>query len=364
VSSSVQGGWLLTGGAGYIGSHVIRALIAAGERVVVLDDLSTGDAARVPDGVPFVIASVSDEAAVRSVLREHAITGVIHLAAKKSVEESCADPLLYYRENLVGLLGVLEAMRAESVERLVFSSSAAVYGTPDSPAVEEDARTCPESPYGRTKLIGEWMVRDTAAAHGISVVSLRYFNVVGCGVPELADRRGANLFPRLLQRVAQQAPVLVFGGDYSTPDGTCVRDYIHVQDLAEAHVAAARLTGEQRCDEVINIGCGRGYSVLDVVAEFGRAAGRTIPHVIEPRRAGDPSSMVADAGRAAATLQWQSRFGLADMVRSAWDADRADDVTPREPTSGAPATQPTGIPLQQTGEATQAQSRADVRVGG
>jgi UDP-glucose 4-epimerase len=308
--------WLLTGGAGYIGSHVTRALLSAGQRVVVLDDLSTGDAARVPVGVPLVIASVADEAAVRRALRTHQVTGVIHLAAKKSVEASCADPLFYYRENLVGLLNLLHAMRAESVQRFVFSSSAAVYGTPVASAVDESAATSPQSPYGRTKLVGEWLVHDAATAYGISVVSLRYFNVVGSASPELADRAGSNLFPQVLQRMSERLPVTVFGADYATPDGTCVRDYIHVQDLAEAHVAAAGLTAIS-CDEVINIGCGAGHTVLEVLAEFGRSTGRAVPRVVAPRRPGDPAAMVADAGKAAAILAWKARFGLAEMVASA-----------------------------------------------
>jgi UDP-glucose 4-epimerase len=312
--------WLLTGGAGYIGSHVARALLRAGHRVVVLDDLSSGDAGRVPVGVPLAVASVSDEQAVRRVLREHRVDGVVHLAAKKSVQESCADPLLYYRENVGGLLSLLQAMRAEGVGRLVFSSSAAVYGTPEGAVVDEAARTAPESPYGRTKLAGESMVRDVAAADGVSVVSLRYFNVVGCDEPGLADAVGVNLFPRILARIDERLPVTVFGGDYPTADGTCVRDYIHVQDLAEAHVAAAGLTATQGCDEVINVGCGRGYSVLEVLAEFGRCAGAPIPHVTAPRRAGDPASMVADAAKAARLLGWRARFGLPDMVASAWSA--------------------------------------------
>lgn len=330
--SSNRIGWLLTGGAGYIGSHVLRALRAAGERVVVLDDLSTGERSRVPDDVPLVIASAGDEPTVRRILREHRIGGVIHLAAKKSVEESCADPLLYYQENLGGLMSVLQAMRAESVGRLVFSSSAAVYGTPRRAPVDEAAQTIPESPYGRTKLVGEWMVRDAVTAYGVSAVCLRYFNVVGCADPELADAGGTNLFPRLLQRVSARQPVLVFGGDYPTEDGTCVRDYIHVQDLAEAHVAAARLTGSGRHDEVINVGCGRGYSVLDVIREFASSAGRTIPYTVRPRRAGDPAAVVADAGRAAGVLGWRARFGLADMVSSAWAA-----AVPRPGRPSAPA---------------------------
>jgi UDP-glucose 4-epimerase len=311
---------LLTGGAGYIGSHVIRALQAAGHRVVVLDDLSTGQRSRVPATVSLVVASVADEDAVRRALRDHAVEGVIHLAAKKSVEESVADPLMYWTENVGGLLALLRAMLAEGVDRLVFSSSAAVYGTPDDERVHESARTSPESPYGRTKLVGEWMVRDAAAGYGISTVCLRYFNVVGCGETALADAHGANLFPRVLARIAQGLPVTVFGGDYPTGDGTCVRDYVHVQDLAEAHVAAAGLTGAGRRDEVINVGTGRGYSVLEVLDQFGRTSGTPVPHVITERRAGDPVAMIADASQADRVLNWSARFDLADMVGSAWAA--------------------------------------------
>jgi UDP-glucose 4-epimerase len=312
--------WLVTGGAGYIGSHVARALLRAGEYVVVLDDLSTGERSRVPHGVPLVVASVGDCEALRRALQGYAIEGVVHLAAKKSVEESCADPLRYYAENVAGLLSLLQAMRAEGVDRLVFSSSAAVYGTPEGLAVDETARTTPESPYGRSKLVGEWMAQDVAAAHGLGVVSLRYFNVVGCADPALADLNGVNLFPRILRGLGERRPVTVFGSDYPTPDGTCVRDYIHVEDLAEAHVAAARLTATPGCQEVVNVGCGRGHSVLEVLEEFSRAAGTPIRYTPAPRRAGDPVAMVADPARAAGVLGWRARRGLADMVGSAWRA--------------------------------------------
>jgi UDP-glucose 4-epimerase len=313
--------WLLTGGAGYIGRHVLRALLAAGERAVVLDDLSTGDVRSVPEDVPLVVGSVGDEALVRRVLREHLVAGVVHLAAKKSVAQSCADPLLYYRENLGGLLSLLQAMRAESVGRLVFSSSAAVYGTPLTDLVDESAPTRPESPYGRSKLAGEWMVRDTAAAHGMSVVCLRYFNVVGCADPELAERLGENLFPKVIERLRSGGPVQVFGGDYPTEDGTCVRDYVHVEDLADAHVAAAALAADGVRDEVINVGAGQGHTVLDVLETFARASGTSVAHVVSPRRPGDPAAMVADAGRAAEILDWRARHGLDAMVESSWAAE-------------------------------------------
>lgn len=313
-------GWLLTGGAGYIGSHVVRSLRRAGERVVVLDDLSTGEATRLPDDVPLVVADVGDEKAVRSALTEHRLDGVIHLAAKKAVEESVADPLHYYRQNVTGLVGLLAAMAAEDVDRLVFSSSAAVYGTTTAARVDETVATTPDSPYGQTKLIGEWLVRDLVRARGLRAVSLRYFNVVGCSDPALADLGGANLFPIVLRRMATGTPVTVFGGDYDTPDGTCVRDYIHVEDLADAHVAAAGLTGGAACDEVVNIGTGRGYTVLEVLDEFARCAGHDVPREVVERRPGDPPAMIADAAKAAGLLGWRPRFDLADMVASTWRA--------------------------------------------
>lgn len=315
-----MGTWMLTGGAGYIGSHVVEVLLAAGEKVVVLDDLSTGERRRVPAHVPFVHAPVSHASAVRTALRRHEVTGVIHLAGKKSVGESCEDPDLYYRENVGGLISLLDAMRAESVGRIVFSSSAATYGTPQTPTVTESSPTRPESPYGRSKLVGEWVVRDAVAAYGLSAVSLRYFNVVGCARPDLADVRGSNLFPRILEHLAGGVPVPVFGSDYPTPDGTAVRDYIHVQDLAEAHLAAARLTERGGADEILNIGCGRGYTVLEVLRAFSAARGEAVPYVLAGRRAGDPASMVADATRALTTLGWSPRRGLDEMVGSAWDA--------------------------------------------
>lgn len=320
--------WLLTGGAGYIGAHVLRALQHAGHYVVVLDDLSTGQRSRVPASVPFVHASVADVVTVREVLRGHGVDGVIHLAAKKAVGESCENPLYYYEENLGGLIGVLSAMRQASVRRFVYSSSAAVYGTPAGADVDEECPARPESPYGRTKLVGEWIVSDAAAAYGMSTVCLRYFNVVGSADPALADVGGSNLFPRILDRLGDGVPVSVFGGDYPTADGTCVRDYVHVEDLASAHVAAAALTGraagsQAAGTELVNVGCGRGFSVLEVLDEFARVSGRQVPYVVGPRRPGDPASMVARAERAGELLGWSPSHGLQDMVGSAWAAHAA-----------------------------------------
>jgi UDP-glucose 4-epimerase len=325
--------WLLTGGAGYIGAHVLRALQHAGHYVVVLDDLSTGLRSRVPVSVPFVHASVADLVTVREVLRGHGVDGVIHLAAKKAVGESCEDPLYYYEENLGGLIAVLSAMRQARVHRFVYSSSAAVYGTPDAAVVDEQSPTRPESPYGRSKLMGEWIVADSAAAYDMSAVCLRYFNVVGSAGPALADVGGSNLFPSILDRLGDGVPVSVFGGDYPTPDGTCVRDYVHVEDLASAHVAAAALTGRPaqaappgtRGVELVNVGCGRGFSVLEVLDEFAKASGNQVPYVVGSRRPGDPPSMVARAERAGEILGWSPSHGLQDMVASAWTAHVASN---------------------------------------
>ncbi len=319
--------WLLTGGAGYIGSHVIRSMTTAGLRVVVLDDLSTGDRGKVPQDVPLVVGSVLDGDLVRATLREHRVTGVVHLAGKKAVAESVADPLLYYRENVGGVVSLLGAMAAEGVDRLVFSSSAAVYGTPDgdgTDGVDETAPTRPESPYGRSKLVGEQVIRDAVAAHGINAVSLRYFNVVGCAEPALADTGGTNLFPLVIRALEAGTQPTVFGDDYPTRDGSCVRDYIHVGDLADAHVAAAHLlAGGSPVDEVVNVGCGTGHTVLEVLDMFSRVTGLDASPAVLARRPGDPAAMVAVPGRAHDVLGWTSREDLRSMVVSAWDGARA-----------------------------------------
>jgi UDP-glucose 4-epimerase len=326
--------WLLTGGAGYIGSHVLRAVRTAGLDVVVIDDLSTGDARRVPAGVPFVEASVLDGEALRRVMHEHGVTGVIHLASKKSVEESMDDPLLYYRENVVGALTVLQAMAATGVRQMVFSSSAAVYGTPPGDSVDESSPTLPESPYGRTKLVNEWMVRDAARALGFSCVSLRYFNVTGAAGAALADVDGVNLFPRVMRALTAGEQPQLFGRDHPTRDGSCIRDYVHVQDLAEAHVAAARLVSSTTCDETINIGCGTGHTVLEVLAAVGEVTGLDASPRVLAKRAGDPPGVVAEVGKAARVLNWTARLGLRDMVRSAWEAMEQAPAVRRVPAPG------------------------------
>ncbi len=314
--------WLVTGGAGYIGAHVVAAMREAGEAVVVLDDLSTGDADRVP-GTPLVVGSVLDGDLVSRTLREHGVTGVVHLAAKKQVEESVRLPLLYYRENVEGLRVLLEQAVSAGVGSLVFSSSAAVYGMPDVDLVDEDTECRPVNPYGTTKLAGERMIAEVAAATGLRSVSLRYFNVAGAAHPTLADRGESNLVPMVFRRLAQRQAPLVFGDDHPTPDGTCVRDFVHVADVATAHVTAARaLAGGSVRALTANIGRGEGVSVAEMIgtirAVTGTAGEAWSQPVVAPPRPGDPPRVVASAGTIRTVLGWEARYDVQDMVSSAW----------------------------------------------
>src|SRR3954462_651171 len=259
--------WLVTGGSGYIGAHVVDALSARGEQSVVLDDFSTGEQGRTGDAV-VVEGSILDQDLVRSTIKDNNVRGIIHIAAKKQVGESVADPLKYYRENVAGTIGLLQAAVDTGVESFVFSSSAATYGMPaDLEIVTEDAPTEPMSPYGTSKLIGEWSARDVAAATSLRVISLRYFNVAGAARPELGDPGIFNLIPLAFDALTSGRAPKVFGADYPTPDGTCVRDYIHVSDIADAHVAALRQLASDKgapSFQVFNIGRGEGSSVMEV----------------------------------------------------------------------------------------------------
>lgn len=311
--------WLVTGGAGYIGGHVVAAMRAAGLPAVVLDDLTTGSTERVPPDVPLVRCSVLDYDAVLSALRDHTISGVLHLAARKAVGESVERPLYYYRENVGGFEVLLRAMRTAGVDRMLLSSSAAVYGSPDSAQVTEDVPMRPLSPYGQTKAVCEWMAAAAYRAYGISYVTLRYFNVVGAASRELADTGVFNLVPLALQAISEGRPPLVFGDDYPTRDGTCVRDYVDVRDLADAHVAAARLL-ERECAEVYNVGRGDGFTVKEVLAAIDRAIGSEHPYRVVERRAGDPAAYYATVDKIEKDLGWTARYDLDDMVTSAWAA--------------------------------------------
>ncbi|MDO0914495.1 UDP-glucose 4-epimerase GalE [Streptomyces sp. DT2A-34] len=312
--------WLITGGAGYIGAHVVRAMTEAGEKAVVYDDLSTGLADRVPDGVPLVVGSTLDGDRVARCLTDHAVTGVVHLAAKKQVGESVARPLHYYRENLEGLRVLLDAVTATEVRSFVFSSSAAVYGVPDVDLVTEETPCVPMSPYGETKLAGEWMVRATGRAAGLATASLRYFNVAGAASPELGDVGVFNLIPMVFEKLTENAAPRIFGDDYPTPDGTCIRDYIHVVDLAEAHVATARaLQSSPSLDLTLNIGRGEGVSVREMIDMINAITGYDRPPTVTPRRPGDPARVVASADRIATELGWKAKHDVRDMITSAWE---------------------------------------------
>jgi UDP-glucose 4-epimerase len=314
--------WLITGGAGFIGAHVVRTMLEAGERVAVYDDLSTGDPSRIPDGVPFVKGSTLDGELLRSSLAGLGIRGVVHLAAKKQVAESVERPLYYYRENVQGLGTLLEAAAETGVRHFLFSSSAAVYGMPDVQLVTEDTPCAPINPYGETKLAGEWLVRAAGRAHGMTTACLRYFNVAGAADEHLADTGVFNLIPMVFEKLTQGAAPVIFGDDYDTGDGTCVRDFIHVDDIASAHLAAARAltTREPGSDLTVNIGRGEGVSVREMIGLIAEVTGygADAAPVSAARRAGDPARVVAAADRIRAELGWSARHDAREMVESAW----------------------------------------------
>lgn len=317
---------LVTGGAGYIGSHVVRLLQHRGDDVVVVDDLSSGFAHRVGSSPleRLDIGSAQAESSLTDVIRRYAVDSVIHFAAKKQVGESVEHPVWYYRQNVAGLANLLAAIDRAGVQSMVFSSSAAVYGMPDVGSVEEDIECRPINPYGQTKLIGEWMIDNARVASGLQAVKLRYFNVAGAGWADLADTAVMNLVPIVLDRVEQGKRPVVFGDDYATPDGTCIRDYVHVRDLAEAHIAALDYiaAGDMR-QTVFNVGTGEGASVLDVIEAIAGGLGDQVDPEIGERRAGDPPRLIADVSRIAAELSWKAEFGLADIVASAISARRS-----------------------------------------
>ncbi|MGV0687583.1 UDP-glucose 4-epimerase GalE [Mycolicibacterium thermoresistibile] len=323
--------WLVTGGAGYIGSHVVRALLKADLPVVVIDDLSTGLEQFVPSEVPLVRGTLLDADLVARALREHRVSGVIHIAGFKYAGVSVQQPLHTYEQNVSAMVTLLKAMQDSGVDMMVFSSSAATFGTPDVDLVTETTPTRPESPYGESKLIGEWLLADVGRATGLRHTSLRYFNVVGSGSPELFDVSPHNLFPLVFDMLYRGETPRINGDDYPTPDGTCVRDYIHVADLALAHVAAARrLQAGEPVEPVYNLGSGSGTSVREIMTAIRKVTGVDFEPEIAPRRPGDPARIVASGELAARDLGWRMRHTLEDMVKSAWEArQRAGDAYPR-----------------------------------
>lgn len=316
---------LVTGGAGYIGAHVVRQARDSGLDVVVVDDLSTGVAQRI-EGVELHQVDVAEPGAVAAlsqIMQSAQVDAVVHLAARKRVDESVAQPAWYFRQNVGGLAHVLDAMQVTGVDRLVFSSSAAVYGEHPGPVVHEDSAPRPVSPYGETKLVGEWLVRSAARAWGLRGVSLRYFNVVGAGSPLLRDTTGTNLVTQVLDRLARGLAPQVFGTDYPTPDGSCVRDFVDVVDVARAHVAALEyLSRPGRAHDVLNVGTGHGSSVLEVVAGLTALTGTELAPERAARRPGDVVSSVAAVDRIEGELGWRAERGLPQMLAGAWAAAR------------------------------------------
>ena len=317
---------LVTGGAGYIGSHVVRLLQEKGHRVTVIDNLSSGFSGRIGAAklVELDLAAEAATATLVELIKSESITSVIHLAARKQVGESVTKPEWYFEQNIGGMAHLLEAMRKTKVDKLVFSSSAATYGMPDTDFVNEDFDCKPINPYGQTKLIGEWMTANAARAWGLRAVNLRYFNVAGAGWPELADTATMNLVPIVFAALDAGKSPVVFGTDYDTADGTCVRDYVHVLDLAEAHVTSLDyLDRDTRDHSTFNVGTGKGASVFEVLAEIKRVTKVDFEIDLQPRRPGDPPYLCADVSRIKEHLGWTAKRDLAEIIESAWSARQA-----------------------------------------
>lgn len=308
--------WLITGGAGYIGSHIVHALLTTDIEPVVIDDLSTGVKSRIPSSVSLMQADIRDPGALCDAM--DGCDGVIHLAGRKSVGESVDKPLAYWDANLGGTLDILRAMRYCNVPRIVFSSTASVYAESDEQVTEDDA-VAPMSPYGASKLAAERLIADYAKSAGVKYAILRYFNVAGCSNSALGDTSEDNLVPRVIRALLANEYPVIFGDDYPTSDGTAVRDYIHVADLAEAHVTIAR-----RIDALprntYNLGTGRGSTVREIIERLIQASGKTVEPIVVGRRDGDPARTVANVSAAYWDTGWRAQRTTTDIAVSAWDS--------------------------------------------
>jgi UDP-glucose 4-epimerase len=313
---------LVTGGAGYIGAHVAAELLKSGYSIRIYDDFSNGLHRRV-DGKfrDIVDGDMLDRVKLLAAL--DGIDAVIHLAAKKAVEESVKDPLKYYENNVGGTLNLLGAMAAKGVEQLVYSSSAAVYSPNDKEAVLEDDPTAPLSPYGASKLLSEQLISSVGSAEQISNISLRYFNVVGSNIAEFGDNSKDNLVPKVFLALKNGKRPQIYGSDYPTPDGTCIRDYIHVQDLALAHLAALKKVESGYISQVYNVGSGKGYSVKEMMDQISKSLGRDINPEVSQARAGDSPKLIASIDKIKEQLGWSPKASLEEMIDSAWQAEVA-----------------------------------------
>ncbi|MCL2451198.1 MAG: UDP-glucose 4-epimerase GalE [Polyangiaceae bacterium] len=322
---------LVTGGAGYVGSHLVRRLMRAGRSVVILDDLSTGHREALPARVPFYLGDVADAHLVRRIVSEHSVRSIVHFAGRIQVAESMRDPRLYYAGNLTATMALLDAALDAGVRTFVSSSSAAVYGTPVDVPIGEDADTRPISPYGETKLAVERLLASYSRAYGLLYAALRYFNAAGAE-PGLGERHvpESHLIPRVLDVALGKSPrVVVHGDDYPTPDGTCIRDYVHVVDLADGHLAALDYLAAGGESGVFNLGTGRGRSVREVISMCRAVTGKEIPVSWGPRREGDPPSLVASPRLAQVRFRWRAECSSLDrIVRDAWAWHRCKEERP------------------------------------
>ncbi len=312
---------LVTGGAGYIGSHVAAELVKEGYSVRIFDDFSNGLQKRVDGKFRDIInGNILDREKLIHAMQ--GIDSVIHLAAKKAVEESVKNPLKYYENNVGGTLNVLAAMSIKEVKKIVFSSSAAVYSPNDRDAVEETDLTVPLSPYGATKLLSEGLICSVGGAEKISHISLRYFNVIGSALPEFGDNSKDNLVPKVFLSLKSGKRPEMFGTDYPTPDGTCIRDYIHVQDLAKAHVSALKKTESSYVSTVYNVGSGKGYSVREMMDQISETIGKDVNALESPAREGDSPKLIASTKKIESELGWKPTSTLKEMIDSSWEAER------------------------------------------
>jgi len=312
---------LVTGGAGYIGAHTVKALSEAGYHVTVFDDLSRGHPEHIP-GIPLIIGLMEDEDALRDVFASYEFDAVIHFAGESQAGESVLKPDKYFRRNVIGGLNLCSAMVRKGVSKLVFSSSAAVYGDPEEIPISEQSPVRPKSPYGESKAFLERALAWYDRAYGLKSVSLRYFNAAGadpgCSMGEEHEPE-THLIPLVFRAISAQTPLTVFGDDYPTPDGTAIRDYVHVTDLAGAHVLALDFLGKNQDSLVLNLGSGKGYSVLEIIKEAERVTGKKVPYVLGRRRQGDPAVLVASSGKAVEMLGWRPRLSsLEDIISTAW----------------------------------------------
>lgn len=312
---------LVTGGAGYIGSVINEELVRQGHQVVALDNLSAGHRSAVVPQVDFIKADLADFAALEKIFRKHRIDSVIHLAALISVKESMAEPLRYFRNNVDYGLNLLECMRRFGINKIIFSSSAAVYGQPEQMPIIESSEVCPINPYGESKLMFEKILKWYAICYGLASISLRFFNVAGASRQfGSAHEQETNLIPKIMNVALRNGEYMpVFGTDYATPDGTCIRDYIHVIDIARAHVLALTYLQTNAVTRVYNLGTGNGFSVMEVIRAARQATGQEIPVRVFPRREGDPAKLIASYRLANADLGWEPSHNLESIVQSAWE---------------------------------------------